>query len=335
MSQITAPPLAEEGVEVDRDIVLDLHRRMVRIRLFEQEAGTLMEQGAVPGFLHLYTGQEAVAAGACSVLTDADQITSTHRGHGHAVAKGATFRRMFAELYGRVDGYCLGRGGSMHINDLSIGMLGANGIVGAGLPIAVGSAFASVYRGEDSIAMTFFGDGASNIGAFHEAANLAAVWNLPVVFVCENNGYAEYTPQARHMRLENVAERAASYGMPGVICDGMDAMNVRETCREAVERARGGGGPTLVEAKTYRYFDHQGIKGLRIPYRTQDEIDEWKARDAIDLIELRAVEAGLATREELDAIWQETRDDITDGVEFAKKSPEPDPADIGRNVYSD
>jgi len=242
---------------------------------------------------------------------------------------------MFAELYGRVDGYCLGRGGSMHINDLSIGMLGANGIVGAGLPIAVGSAFASVYRGEDSIAMTFFGDGASNIGAFHEAANLAAVWNLPVVFVCENNGYAEYTPQARHMRLENVAERAASYGMPGVICDGMDAMNVRETCREAVERARGGGGPTLVEAKTYRYFDHQGIKGLRIPYRTQDEIDEWKARDAIDLIELRAVEAGLATREELDAIWQETRDDITDGVEFAKKSPEPDPADIGRNVYSD
>ncbi len=335
MSQITAPRLAEEGTEVDREIVLDLHRRMVRIRLFEQQAGALMEKGTVPGFLHLYTGQEAVAAGACSVLGNADQITSTHRGHGHAVAKGATFRRMFAELYGRVDGYCLGRGGSMHINDLSIGMLGANGIVGAGLPIAVGAAFASVYKGEDSVAMTFFGDGASNIGAFHEAANLAAVWQLPVIFVCENNGYAEYTAQARHMRLENVADRAAAYGMPGVICDGMDVMSVRETCRDAVQRARQGGGPTLVEAKTYRYFDHQGIKGLRVPYRTQDEIDEWKARDAIDLIELRTVEAGLATREELEAVWQETRDDVEDAIRFAENSPEPDPADIYRNVYSD
>ncbi len=335
MSQITAPRLAEEGTEVDREIVLDLHRRMVRIRLFEQQAGALMEKGTVPGFLHLYTGQEAVAAGACSVLDNADQITSTHRGHGHAVAKGATFRRMFAELYGRVDGYCLGRGGSMHINDLSIGMLGANGIVGAGLPIAVGAAFASVYKGEDSVAMTFFGDGASNIGAFHEAANLAAVWQLPVIFVCENNGYAEYTAQARHMRLENVADRAAAYGMPGVICDGMDVMSVRETCRDAVQRARQGGGPTLVEAKTYRYFDHQGIKGLRVPYRTQDEIDEWKARDAIDLIELRTVEAGLATREELEAVWQETRDDVEDAIRFAGNSPEPDPADIYRNVYSD
>jgi len=335
VSQTTAAPLAEEGIEVDRGIVLDLHRRMVRIRLFEQQAGTLMEQGVVPGFLHLYTGQEAVAAGACSVLTSADQITSTHRGHGHAVAKGATFRRMFAELYGRVDGYCLGRGGSMHINDLSIGMLGANGIVGAGLPIALGSAFASVYKGEDSIAMTFFGDGASNIGAFHESMNLAAVWNLPVVFVCENNGYAEYTAQSHHMRLENVADRAAAYGMPGVICDGMDAMSVRETCREAVERARAGGGPTLVEAKTYRYFDHQGIKGLRVPYRTQEEIDEWKARDAIDLIELRIIEAGLGSRETLEAVWAETHADIADAMTFAENSPHPDPADIYLNVYSD
>jgi pyruvate dehydrogenase E1 component alpha subunit len=242
---------------------------------------------------------------------------------------------MFAELYGRVDGYCLGRGGSMHINDLSIGMLGANGIVGGGLPIAVGSAFASVFKGEDSIAMTFFGDGASNIGAFHESANLAAVWNLPVVFVCENNGYAEYTAQSNHMKLENVADRAAAYGMPGVICDGMDAMNVRETCRDAVERARQGGGPTLVEAKTYRYFDHQGIKGLRVPYRTQDEIDEWKARDAIDLIEQRAIEAGLADRAACDAVWEEVRADIADGIAFAEKSPHPDPADIYLNVYSD
>src|SRR5215217_9404351 len=178
------------------DDVLDLHRRMVRIRVFETEAGRLMESGLLPGFLHLYVGQEAVAAGAMATLTDADQISSTHRGHGHAVAKGARFREMFAELFGRVDGYCKGRGGSMHINDLSIGMLGANGIVGGGIPIAVGAAFASTYRGEDAVAVAFFGDGASNIGSFHEAANLAAVLRLPVLLVCENNGYAEFTPQS-------------------------------------------------------------------------------------------------------------------------------------------
>ena len=335
MSQTTAAPLADISVGIDSEVVLDLHRRMVRIRLFEDQAGKLMERGIVPGFLHLYTGQEAVAAGACSVLNDGDQITSTHRGHGHAIAKGATFRRMFAELYGRVDGYCLGRGGSMHINDLSIGMLGANGIVGGGLPIAVGAAFASVYKGNDSIAMTFFGDGASNIGAFHESANLAAVWNLPVIFMCENNGYAEYTSQARHMRPENVADRAAAYGMPGVICDGMDALAVRETVGIAVERARAGGGPTLVEAKTYRYFDHQGIKGLRVPYRTQEEIDDWKSRDAIDLIESRVIAEGLGSRETLDAVWAETRDDIADAMAFADASPYPDPADMFLNVYSD
>src|SRR3954452_19266325 len=197
-----------EGFGADEG--LDLHRRMVRIRVFETEARRLMETGLAPGFLHLYVGQEAVAAGSLATLTDADQITSTHRGHGHAVAKGANFRQMFAELFGRVDGYCHGRGGRMHINALSIGMLGANGIVGAGLPIAVGAAFASWYKNDGGIAMTFFGDGASNIGAFHEAANMAAALKLPVVFVCENNGYAEFTPQARHMLLEDVADRAAA-----------------------------------------------------------------------------------------------------------------------------
>jgi pyruvate dehydrogenase E1 component alpha subunit len=182
-----------------RNVLLDLYRRMARIRLFESAAGSLMESGRLPGFLHLYVGQEAVAAGVMSTLDNRDQITSTHRGHGHAIAKGGDFKRMFAELYGREDGYSRGRGGSMHINDLSIGMLGANGIVGAGIPIAVGAAFANAYRGSDRVAVTFFGDGASNSGAFHEAANLAAVLGLPVVLVCENNGYAEYTPQARHM----------------------------------------------------------------------------------------------------------------------------------------
>lgn len=320
---------------LDPALVLDLHRRMVRIRVFETEAGKLMEAGLLPGFLHLYVGQEAVAAGAMAPLTDDDQITSTHRGHGHAVAKGARFRPMFAELFGRVDGYCHGRGGSMHINDLSIGMLGANGIVGGGLPIAVGAAFASWYRGEDSIAMTFFGDGASNIGSFHEAANMAAVKKLPIVFVCENNGYAEFTPQSGHMLLADVADRAAAYGMPSEICDGMDALAVEAACRRAVDRARAGEGPTMVEAKTYRYYDHQGVKGLRIAYRTQEEIDAWKERDAIQLLEARALAEGIVDGAAFAQIWEETRADAADAIAFAQASPTPDPADIMRNVYSD
>lgn len=327
----TAPSIDGLGPEE----LLDLHRRMVRIRVFETEAGTLMEGGLLPGFLHLYVGQEAVAAGAMATLTDADQITSTHRGHGHAVAKGAQFRPMFAELFGRVDGYCHGRGGSMHINDLSIGMLGANGIVGAGLPIAVGAAFASWYRRDGAIAMTFFGDGASNIGAFHESANMAAVLRLPVVFVCENNGYAEFTPQSRHMLLDDVANRAASYGMPSEVCDGMDVVAVRHACERAVQRARAGEGPTLVEAKTYRYYDHQGVKGLRHPYRTQEEVDAWKKRDAIELLEARAAADGVVDAAAFARVWTETRDEAADAIAFARSSPEPDPSTVTRNVYSD
>ncbi len=333
-----APPAAgtaETAGTADAAVLLDLHRRMVRIRVFETEAGRLMEAGTLPGFLHLYVGQEAVAAGAISTLRDEDQITSTHRGHGHAVAKGADFARMFAELFGRVDGYCHGRGGSMHINDLSIGMLGANGIVGAGIPIAVGAAFASAYRSDGTVAMAFFGDGASNIGTFHEAANLAAVLHLPVVLVCENNGYAEFTPQARHMLLTDVADRAAAYGMPSEICDGMDAVAVRAATLRAVERARAGGGPTMVEAKTYRYYDHQGVKGLRIAYRTQEEIDAWKERDAIKLLERGATAAGTVAPERFEEIWEQTRTEVAAAIAFAEASPEPDPADIARDVYSE
>jgi len=316
------------------DVVLDLHRRMVRIRLFEENAGKLAESGTMPGFLHLYVGQEAVAAGVMSVLRDEDQITSTHRGHGHAVAKGAEFRPMFAELYGRTTGYCGGRGGSMHINDLSRGMLGANGIVGAGIPIAVGAAFASQYRGEDTVAAAFFGDGASNIGAFHEAANMAGVMKLPVLLVCENNGYAEFTPQAQHQAIEDIADRAASYGMPGVVVDGMDALAVRAVAAEATERARSGGGPTLIEAKTYRYFDHQGIKGMRIPYRSPEEVEAWKARDAILLIEAVGVARGFASAEYFAAVWDEVLADVNDAIAYAEASPHPDPADILLNVYT-
>lgn len=320
--------------EVTRAIVLDLHRRMVRIRRFEERAGKLVESGEMPGFLHLYVGQEAVAAGVCSALTDADQITSTHRGHGHAIAKGAELRPMFAELYGKTTGYCKGRGGSMHIVDMNRGMLGANAIVGGGIPIALGAAFASQYRNDGTVAATFFGDGATNIGAFHESVNFAAVWDLPVIFVCENNGYAEFTSQDQHMRIENIADRASSYGMPGVTVDGMDALAVREVMVEAVERAKRGEGPTLIEAKTYRFFDHQGIKGMRIPYRDPAEIEAWKLRDPILLIEAFGIDQGLVSAEEFLSVWTQTEADIEDALEFARSSPDPDPADILDNVYT-
>ena len=329
-----ATPTEAEITPATRELVLDLHRRMVRIRRFEESSGKLVETGEMPGFLHLYVGQEAVAAGVMSVLTDDDQITSTHRGHGHAIAKGAEFRPMFAELYGKTTGYCKGRGGSMHIVDMGRGMLGANAIVGGGIPIAVGAGFASQYRGDGTVAVSFFGDGATNIGAFHEAVNMAAVWDLPVIFVIENNGYAEFTSQERHMKLTDIAERAASYGIPGVIVDGMDALAVREVAAEAVARAKRGEGPTLIEAKTYRFFDHQGIKGMRIPYRDPAEVEAWKSRDAIRLIEAIGVERGLVTSEEFEQIWAEVEADIEDGIAFARTSPDPDPADILDDVYT-
>ena len=317
---------------LEPEVLLGLHQRMVRIRLFEEEAGKLMEGGRMPGFLHLYVGQEAVAAGVMATLRADDVITSTHRGHGHAVAKGADLRYMYAELFGKTTGYCKGRGGSMHINDLSIGMLGANGIVGGGIPHALGAALAAAYKGQDSVAVPFFGDGATNIGAFHESANLAAVMQLPVVFVCENNGYSEFTPQERHMLLKDVADRAAAYGMPGETVDGMDAVAVYLAARRLVARA--GEGPALLEAKTYRYYDHQGVKGLRIPYRTQEEIDTWKERDAITSLEQRLVDANVAARESLETVWADTREEIAAAINFAEQSPDPDPADLLDNVYT-
>ena len=331
---VTYGPPEDYAAGVIRELVLDLHRRMVRIRMFEESAGKLVESGDMPGFLHLYVGQEAVAAGVMSVLDDVDQITSTHRGHGHAIAKGAEFRPMFAELYGKTTGYCKGRGGSMHIVDMNRGMLGANAIVGGGIPIAIGAAFAAQYRGDGSVAASFFGDGATNIGAFHESVNMAAVWDLPVLFICENNGYAEFTAQGNHMRLEDIAERANSYGIPGVVVDGMDALAVRAVAKVAVDRAKRGEGPTLIEAKTYRYFDHQGIKGMRIPYRDPAEVEAWKERDAIRLLEVIGTERGLATPEDFAAILAQTETDIADAIEFARSSPDPDPADILDDVYT-
>jgi TPP-dependent pyruvate/acetoin dehydrogenase alpha subunit len=322
-------------MELSTELLMDMHRRMVRIRLFEEAAGQLAEAAKLPGFLHLYVGQEAVAAGVCTTLTDDDQITSTHRGHGHLVAKGGQFNEMMAELMGKATGYCKGRGGSMHISNLDVGMLGANGIVGAGVPIAVGAGFANKYSDNGNVAAAFFGDGSTNIGAFHEAANMACALKLPVLFICENNEYGEFTARKDTMAITDIVDRAAGYGMPGVIVDGMDVVAVHEAAAEAAARARRGEGPSLIEAKTYRFYNHHGIQNLGLKYRTDDEVAEWKQRDPIFTFEDRLIEAGTATRDDFDGIWAELRDDIAAAIEFAEASPLPDPSMVLADVYTE
>ncbi len=321
-------------MNISPDVQFDLHRRMVRIRLFEEAAGRLAEAAKLPGFLHLYVGEEAVAAGVCGALNDDDHITSTHRGHGHLVAKGGDLNRMMAELMGKSTGYCKGKGGSMHISDLSLGMLGANGIVGAGSPIAVGAAFANKYRGRGQVAVAFFGDGATNIGAFHEAANMACALHLPIVFACENNEYGEFTPRDQTMAITDIVDRAAGYGMPGVIVDGMDAIAVHEAALEAVERARTGGGPSLIEAKTYRFYNHHGVQNLGLKYRSDDEVARWKERDPIFSLEDRMIENKVATRQQFDDIWADWRAAIDRAITFAEDSPLPSPDQVLVDVYT-
>ena len=320
--------------EISNETFLDLHRRMVRIRRFEETAGKMMEDGKIPGALHLYVGEEAVASGIMAHLSNKDQITSTHRGHGHLIAKGGAFDRMFAELYGRATGYCKGKGGSMHISNMDLGMLGANGIVGGGPPIAVGAAFSNKFKKTDNVACCFFGDGASNEGSFHEAANMAALYKLPAIFVCENNGYGEYTPQANHQAIVDVADRAPGYGMPGVIVDGMDVIAVYEAAGEAIARARAGEGPTLLECKTYRYYDHVGVRGMGLSYRTDEEVEEWKKKDPIDSFEFRLAEQDILSAEAAQAVHDETLAEIAVAIKFAEDIPYPEPSAITEDVYA-
>ncbi len=319
---------------MDPEILKDLHRRMVRIRRFEEAAGRLAEANRLPGFLHLYVGEEAVAAGVCVALRNEDQISSTHRGHGHLVAKGGDFKRMMAELMGKATGYCNGKGGSMHISDLDLNMLGANGIVGGGVPIAVGAGLANKYKGNDNVSVVFFGDGSTNIGAFHEAAYMAAALELPVVFVCENNEYGEYTPRDQTMAITDVVDRAAGYGMPGVIADGMDAVAIYEAATEAVARARAGDGPSFIEAKTYRFYNHHGVQVLGMKYRTDEELERWKQRDPIDMLEARLPDLGVMTAEEIQAVHTAIEADIEEAIRFAEDSPLPDGATLLDDVYT-
>lgn len=319
---------------INDDTLLDIHNRMVRIRTFETEAGKLAEAGKIPGALHLYVGQEAVAAGIMSHLSAEDWITSTHRGHGHLIAKGGEFGRMFAELYGRATGYCKGKGGSMHVSNMELGMLGANGIVGAGPPIAVGAAFSIQFRKAPNVAVTFFGDGASNEGSFHEAANMAALYKLPLLLVCENNGYGEYTAQENHQAIIDVADRATGYGMPGIVIDGMDAVAVYEAAEAAIERAKSGQGPTLLECKTYRFFDHVGVRGMGLSYRTDEELAEWQKRDPIHMFEARLAELGVLSKDDAQRIHAEVLEQVQAGIEFAEQSPMPDPSTLLEDVYA-
>jgi TPP-dependent pyruvate/acetoin dehydrogenase alpha subunit len=300
-----------------------MHQVMVRIRRFEERAIQLFMAQEMPGFLHSYLGQEAIATGVCEALEEQDYITSTHRGHGHVIAKGLRLDRMMAELYGRTTGYCKGKGGSMHIADFSRGVLGANGIVGGGIAIATGAALAAKLSGTGRVAVAFFGDGASNQGSFHEAANVAAVWELPVVFVCENNLYAVSTPQARHTRLKDLSERAKAYGFPGVSVDGNDAVEVYKAAADAVRRARGGQGPTLLECKTYKWMGHYiGDPGA---YRPPEEVERWKGKDPLPRFEAYLTGCGVLAADEIAGVHQEVERELEAAVEFARQSPMPLP----------
>jgi acetoin:2,6-dichlorophenolindophenol oxidoreductase subunit alpha len=308
-------------------------RRMLLIRAFEERVAELYAAGALYGHVHLYVGEEAVAVGTCMTLRDDDYVTSTHRGHGHCLAKGAEPPRMMAELFGRRTGYCKGKGGSMHIADFSRGILGANGVVGGGAPAAVGAALGVKLQARDSVVVCFFGDGAMNQGVLHEAMNLAAIWTLPVLFVCENNRYAITTPCAYATSGPGVVARAAAYGIPGTAVDGMDVLAVEAAVVAAVARARGGGGPSVLAMETYRFRGHtEGEEALGWQYRPPEEIAAWKAKDPITRLEQRLLEQGIVTPEALAGARRDVQEEIDAAVTFAKESPDPDPSEVWSDV---
>ena len=321
-------------MKLKKEKLLELYATMQTIRQFESRIVDLYARGEIPGLAHLYVGEEAVATGVCAALKDDDYITSTHRGHGHVIAKGAQLGPMMAELFGRRSGYCKGKGGSMHIADMNIGILGANGIAGGGLPIAVGAGWSAKWRGTDQVTACFFGDGSSNNGAFHESLNLASLKKLPVIFVCENNLYGISVSQARHQPIIDIATRAASYDMPGVTIDGNDVLEVHQAALKAVKRARAGEGPTLIECKTYRWRGHhEGDPNQGARYRTRDEIEVWIAKCPIHRFAGKLEKDKVATRNKLETIDREVLKKIDAAVEFAKESEFPAVSEIYEDVY--
>lgn len=318
---------------MEKGLMVESYRKMVLIRKFEMCASKLFAQNKLPGFLHLYVGEEAVATGVCSALEVTDYITSTHRGHGHLIAKGGDVKKMMAELFAKETGYCKGKGGSMHISDRDKGIFGANGIVGAGIPIATGAAFASKYKGDGRVAVSFFGDGAANRGTFHEALNMAAAFKLPAVFVCENNLFAISVCARYHMAISDISDRAAAYGMPGYSIDGNDVELVYETTKAAVERARRGEGPTLIECKTWRHRGH--YEGDPDDYRTAEEKAEWMQKDPIERLAKRLIEEGICTQAELDAIASDADKLLAEAIDEAEAAPVPSVSALMADIYKE
>ncbi|MDO8432277.1 MAG: thiamine pyrophosphate-dependent dehydrogenase E1 component subunit alpha [Candidatus Binatus sp.] len=324
-------------MDISREELLDIYHTMQKIRLFESKVRDLAVAGEIPGFVHVSIGEEASAAGVCAALRQTDRITSTHRGHGHLIAKGGRLDRMMAEIFGKRTGYCKGKGGSMHIVDYSLGILGANGIVGGGLPIAAGSGLAAVITGKDDVTAAFFGDGASNEGTFHESLNLAAVWKLPVIFVCENNGFGEFTPMATVTSVTDIAVRAQAYGIPGHIVDGNDVLEVFKYTSEAVARARAGEGPTLLECKTYRWEGHVVGEAAFLgeeAYRTKSEVEAWKLKCPLIRFQKWCAETGKISTAELQRIVADTEKELADAIEFARASELPDVSEVTDDVYA-
>lgn len=321
-------------MKLDRDKLVEMCRTMVKIRAFEERVGELFLQGRIWGTVHLYTGQEAMAVGSCSALEAEDYITSTHRGHGHCIAKGGDVRKMMAEIFGRATGYCKGKGGSMHIADMEAGILGANAIVGDGIAIAVGAALAIRRKGTNQVSLAFFGDGGVNTGVFHEAVNLAAVLRLPVVLVCENNQFAVSTPATYSLPVSRVSDRGSAYGIPACTVDGNDVLAVYEVVKEAVSRARQGGGPSLIEGVTYRWEGH--YKGDPQVYRSPEEVAEWREkRDPIRLFAAHLLAERVLMEEQIESIHAEIQAEIEEAVAYAEGSPEPAPSSLGGDLYTE
>jgi len=320
-------------MNLSRNESIDIYKTMLKIRKFEEVAMAGSAEGRIPGFIHLYIGEEAVATGVCSNLREDDYITSTHRGHGHIIAKGADIKLMMAELFGKATGICKGRGGSMHICDASKGILGANGIVGAGHDLVLGAGLSVKYRGTDQVAICFFGDASTNQGTFHESLNLASVWKLPIVYVCENNGYGISMSQKRHMAITDIADRGVAYNIPGVVVDGNDVIAVSEAAAEAIKRAREGKGPTIVECKTYRQRGHfEGDPGT---YKPKEEQAAWVKKDPIPRFEKYIIENGILSEEGIKEIGADIDSIIKEALEFANNSPWPEVESALEDVYTD
>jgi len=318
---------------MSKEKIKEMYKTMMKIRKFEEFAVGATAEGRIPGFIHLYIGEEAIATGVCANLKPDDYITSTHRGHGHIIAKGGELNKMMAELFGKADGYCKGRGGSMHIADASKGILGANGIVGAGHDIALGAGLSAQYKGTDQVCICFFGDASTNQGTFHESLNMSSTWKLPVVYICENNGFGISVSQKRHQAIKDVADRGAAYNVPGVVVDGNDVFAVSEAAAEAIKRAREGKGPTIVECKTWRQRGH--FEGDACVYKDKDEQEAWLKKDPIPRLEKYMLENGVSDEAGLKEIQTEVDAMVKEAAAFADNSPLPDLSTALQDVYTD